>query len=143
MALIDSELSEPYSIFTYRYFINNWRNLCFLARALPAAHGPRRVATGHTPETESARHRRLSWTSAAWAPWCASWTRTARRGAATWPCSSWTPLFASTALVSRHPCAARSARLLGLMRARVRAGTELVQRALRAMSDDGADEACS
>lgn len=23
--------SEPYTIFTYRYFINNWQNLCFLA----------------------------------------------------------------------------------------------------------------
>lgn len=31
MGLIDKELSEPYSIFTYRYFINNWPNLCILA----------------------------------------------------------------------------------------------------------------
>mmetsp|Transcript_12367 Transcript_12367/g.34730 ORF Transcript_12367/g.34730 Transcript_12367/m.34730 type:complete len:212 (-) Transcript_12367:311-946(-) len=31
MALIDNELSEPYSIFTYRYFIYNWPNLCYLA----------------------------------------------------------------------------------------------------------------
>jgi hypothetical protein len=31
MELIDKELSEPYSIFTYRYFINNWPSLCFLA----------------------------------------------------------------------------------------------------------------
>ena len=31
MDLIDKELSEPYSIFTYRYFINNWPKLCFLA----------------------------------------------------------------------------------------------------------------
>ncbi|KAK3236379.1 N-alpha-acetyltransferase mak3 [Cymbomonas tetramitiformis] len=30
MDLIDKELSEPYSIFTYRYFINNWPQLCFL-----------------------------------------------------------------------------------------------------------------
>ena len=29
--LIACDLSEPYSIFTYRYFINNWPNLCFLA----------------------------------------------------------------------------------------------------------------
>jgi peptide alpha-N-acetyltransferase len=28
--LIEKDLSEPYSIFTYRYFINNWPNLCFL-----------------------------------------------------------------------------------------------------------------
>jgi len=32
MALVDVELSEPYSVFTYRYFINNWRHLCFLVR---------------------------------------------------------------------------------------------------------------
>ena len=29
--LISVDLSEPYSIFTYRYFINNWPNLCFIA----------------------------------------------------------------------------------------------------------------
>mmetsp|Transcript_23689 Transcript_23689/g.51723 ORF Transcript_23689/g.51723 Transcript_23689/m.51723 type:complete len:195 (-) Transcript_23689:507-1091(-) len=28
--LIDKELSEPYSIFTYRYFINQWPQLCLL-----------------------------------------------------------------------------------------------------------------
>lgn len=31
VALIERDLSEPYSIFTYRYFINNWPNLCFMA----------------------------------------------------------------------------------------------------------------
>ena len=29
--LIDKDLSEPYSIFTYRYFINQWPHLCYLA----------------------------------------------------------------------------------------------------------------
>lgn len=28
--LIENDLSEPYSIYTYRYFIHNWPNLCFL-----------------------------------------------------------------------------------------------------------------
>lgn len=32
MRLIQADLSEPYSIYTYRYFIHNWPNLCFLAR---------------------------------------------------------------------------------------------------------------
>mmetsp|Transcript_73268 Transcript_73268/g.115956 ORF Transcript_73268/g.115956 Transcript_73268/m.115956 type:complete len:184 (+) Transcript_73268:78-629(+) len=32
VGLIEKDLSEPYSIFTYRYFINNWPMLCFLAR---------------------------------------------------------------------------------------------------------------
>mmetsp|Transcript_5211 Transcript_5211/g.8974 ORF Transcript_5211/g.8974 Transcript_5211/m.8974 type:complete len:158 (+) Transcript_5211:56-529(+) len=31
MRLIEKDLSEPYSIFTYRYFINNWPQLCYLA----------------------------------------------------------------------------------------------------------------
>mmetsp|Transcript_16843 Transcript_16843/g.43793 ORF Transcript_16843/g.43793 Transcript_16843/m.43793 type:complete len:193 (+) Transcript_16843:169-747(+) len=31
MALISGELSEPYSIYTYRYFIHNWPNLTFVA----------------------------------------------------------------------------------------------------------------
>jgi peptide alpha-N-acetyltransferase len=31
MGLIDRELSEPYSIFTYRYFLNQWPHLCYLA----------------------------------------------------------------------------------------------------------------
>eukprot|EP01114_Cavostelium_apophysatum_P006222 TRINITY_DN17468_c0_g1_i1.p1 TRINITY_DN17468_c0_g1~~TRINITY_DN17468_c0_g1_i1.p1 ORF type:complete len:185 (+),score=5.06 TRINITY_DN17468_c0_g1_i1:83-637(+) len=31
IALIEKDLSEPYSIYTYRYFINNWPELCFMA----------------------------------------------------------------------------------------------------------------
>ncbi|XP_024017588.1 N-alpha-acetyltransferase MAK3 [Morus notabilis] len=31
MGLVDSELSEPYSIFTYRYFVYLWPQLSFLA----------------------------------------------------------------------------------------------------------------
>ncbi|XP_017098475.2 N-alpha-acetyltransferase 30 [Drosophila bipectinata] len=30
--LIDKELSEPYSIYTYRYFVYNWPNLCLFAK---------------------------------------------------------------------------------------------------------------
>jgi len=29
--LIEQELSEPYSVFTYRYFVNQWPKLCLLA----------------------------------------------------------------------------------------------------------------
>lgn len=39
MDLIACDLSEPYSIYTYRYFINNWPNLCFLA-TMPGANTP-------------------------------------------------------------------------------------------------------
>jgi hypothetical protein len=31
MNLVDNELSEPYSIFTYRYFLRTWPHLCFMA----------------------------------------------------------------------------------------------------------------
>lgn len=30
MALVDRDLSEPYSIFTYRYFLSGWPELCVL-----------------------------------------------------------------------------------------------------------------
>ena len=33
MGLIDRDLSEPYSIFTYRYFLAQWPHLCILATA--------------------------------------------------------------------------------------------------------------
>jgi peptide alpha-N-acetyltransferase len=33
MSLVDEELSEPYSIFTYRYFVYLWPQLTFLVRA--------------------------------------------------------------------------------------------------------------
>lgn len=29
--LVQRDLSEPYSVYTYRYFIHNWGKLCFLA----------------------------------------------------------------------------------------------------------------
>lgn len=34
MRLITKDLSEPYSIYTYRYFIHNWPQLCFLVSTL-------------------------------------------------------------------------------------------------------------
>lgn len=34
MRLIQKDLSEPYSIYTYRYFIHNWPMLCFLVSTL-------------------------------------------------------------------------------------------------------------
>eukprot|EP00392_Amoebophrya_sp_AT5.2_P004646 g4654.t1 len=34
IALIEKDLSEPYSVFTYRYFVNHWPELCFLAVVL-------------------------------------------------------------------------------------------------------------
>lgn len=34
MRLIQKDLSEPYSIYTYRYFIHNWPHLCFMVRII-------------------------------------------------------------------------------------------------------------
>lgn len=34
MRLITNVLSEPYSIYTYRYFIHNWPKLCLLVSLL-------------------------------------------------------------------------------------------------------------
>ena len=44
MSLVDAELSEPYSIFTYRYFLRNWPSLCVLAFDSTKKNG-----TGETP----------------------------------------------------------------------------------------------
>ena len=38
MELIGKDLSEPYSIYTYRYFIHNWPQLCFVVGLLIALH---------------------------------------------------------------------------------------------------------
>lgn len=34
MKIIQKDLSEPYSIYTYRYFIHNWPKLCFLVSSV-------------------------------------------------------------------------------------------------------------
>ena len=33
MKLVGNDLSEPYSIFTYRFFVHEWPNLCICAYA--------------------------------------------------------------------------------------------------------------
>ncbi|SPO23097.1 related to MAK3 N-acetyltransferase [Ustilago trichophora] len=34
-SLIEKELSEPYIVYTYRYFVNQWPSLCFIAYSNP------------------------------------------------------------------------------------------------------------
>ncbi|CAI5732681.1 unnamed protein product [Peronospora farinosa] len=51
--LIDKDLSEPYSIFTYRYFLYNWPQLSILARVQHKLVGViicRQEPVGATPE---------------------------------------------------------------------------------------------
>lgn len=42
-SLIDLDLSEPYSVFTYRYFLNQWPHLCHLAVVPSPENLPPRV----------------------------------------------------------------------------------------------------
>ncbi len=37
--LVDQELSEPYSVYTYRYFVYNWPQLCIMCRESPPSGG--------------------------------------------------------------------------------------------------------
>ncbi|KAE8203266.1 hypothetical protein A4X06_0g2232 [Tilletia controversa] len=40
IALIEKELSEPYLIYTYRYFLNEWPHLAWLAHSIPKKPRP-------------------------------------------------------------------------------------------------------
>ncbi|KAE8232463.1 hypothetical protein CF326_g2504 [Tilletia indica] len=40
IALIEKELSEPYLIYTYRYFLNEWPHLAWLAHSIPRKPRP-------------------------------------------------------------------------------------------------------
>ncbi|GJP54492.1 hypothetical protein CLOM_g13572 [Closterium sp. NIES-68] len=67
MRAVQAELSEPYSVFTYRYFLHHWPALTFLARAPRSAN----QGTAEATEGDDAEGR-------AWARWCARWRRSAR-----------------------------------------------------------------
>ncbi|GAA5907848.1 peptide alpha-N-acetyltransferase MAK3 [Sporobolomyces salmoneus] len=36
VSLVDDELSEPYNLYTYRYFLDTWPHLCFFAFSAPS-----------------------------------------------------------------------------------------------------------
>jgi N-alpha-acetyltransferase 30 len=42
-SLVSKDLSEPYSIFTFRYFLHNWPRLCVCAYAVDEATGRREM----------------------------------------------------------------------------------------------------
>ena len=73
MKIIQKDLSEPYSIYTYRYFIHNWPKLCFLvSRDFPLSRitrlvvgdvrrgvrGGHRLQARHPPESDKKRLHR-------------------------------------------------------------------------------------
>nr|CCA20698.1 acetyltransferase (GNAT) family protein putative [Albugo laibachii Nc14] len=58
MRLIEKDLSEPYSIFTYRYFLYNWPELCVLAHVNDKLIGAiicRQEASGSTEDQSNSR----------------------------------------------------------------------------------------
>jgi len=50
MRLIQKDLSEPYSIYTYRYFIHNWPKLCFFGCGCRQKCGSNSMQIGCTQE---------------------------------------------------------------------------------------------
>jgi len=38
-SMISTDLSEPYSIYVYRYFLYQWGDLCYMVRILPSNFG--------------------------------------------------------------------------------------------------------
>lgn len=67
ISMIAADLSEPYSIYVYRYFIHQWPELCFVVSlSIHMRHGPLmkdRLALGASSSAQSS----------------ASWNCTARR----------------------------------------------------------------
>ncbi|BGP15826.1 N-alpha-acetyltransferase 30 [Rhodosporidiobolus nylandii] len=53
VALVDDELSEPYNLYTYRYFLDDWPHLCFFAYAGPLPIGV--IVCKQEPHTKSSR----------------------------------------------------------------------------------------
>ncbi|PWN95547.1 acyl-CoA N-acyltransferase, partial [Tilletiopsis washingtonensis] len=50
-ALIEHELSEPYNVYTYRYFLHAWPQFCFLAWAEQEANSAAAASTARTRAT--------------------------------------------------------------------------------------------
>ena len=60
-ALISKDLSEPYSIYVYRYFLYQWGHLCFLVCGLPVRIDMFRCpAASHRPQPPRTLLRPLS-----------------------------------------------------------------------------------
>lgn len=69
MELIDRDLSEPYSIFTYRYFVQQWPQLCYIALE------PGGSVVGVVVCKQVGQRRRLGWEAGAGAGggWACAW----------------------------------------------------------------------
>ena len=84
--LIKADLSEPYSLYTYRYFIHNWPSLTFLVSLSWYLFTLSHISTSNVYSNDNQSLTLCSvWTSAVqirtergrwWAPSCANWSRT-------------------------------------------------------------------
>ena len=60
MALVGRDLSEPYSIFTYRYFLDHWPQYCLLAHtSSPTASKGKQGKSDHSSKNASQSTRKL------------------------------------------------------------------------------------
>lgn len=92
--LIKADLSEPYSLYTYRYFIHNWPSLTFLVSMIELTWHPLFTSNTyffnyidlHSSIQQFNLPMHSVWTRAAewtarrgkwWAPSCANWSRIA------------------------------------------------------------------
>ena len=95
MALMGAELSEPYSIFTYRHFLEGWPELCFVVSRPPGSvRGAGRTRRARPPAgtllpIPSTRARRPLLATGSSARSSTRWScaRARAAGAATSPCS--------------------------------------------------------
>jgi peptide alpha-N-acetyltransferase len=53
MALVGRDLSEPYSIFTYRYFLDHWPQYCLLAHTTTSASNTTSSSKGKQGKSDS------------------------------------------------------------------------------------------
>jgi hypothetical protein len=103
--LISKDLSEPYSIYVYRYFLYQWAHLCFMVRS--PSPSPRMFTNALQPKSlVPADRRRLSRpstprTTPSSASLSASWSTTPRTPLPptedTLPCWLWRPTTVETA----------------------------------------------
>ena len=133
MDLVASELSEPYSIFTYRYFIASWPGLCWMAYSGGKCVGAivcklddhRGVFRGYIAMLVVTKVRARGCHPQWWLARCSA--SRAR------PCGGMPSSLTRSRHRGRRATRAQAFRKYGI-------GTELVKRSLNVMRDAGADE---
>lgn len=90
MRLMKADLSEPYSVYTYRYFIHNWPKLCLMVC----------TNTSDTEDTHNSTKNRRDVTISMLERSCANWTFIAiTQGEVISRCWRWIRIIAREGLV--------------------------------------------